>query len=135
MKISNETVANARIFITGYFQQHLSKDYCYHDLFHTCTVVNAVNLFCSSSSVSKAEQKLLLIAAWFHDAGYVKGEKDHELESARIAAEFLEQQGIDETEIAAVKQCILATKYPQKPTNQLEAIICDADLFHLGQHV
>jgi hypothetical protein len=76
----------------------------------------------------------LLVAAWFHDAGYVKGEKDHELESACIAAEFLEQQGIDETEIAAVKQCILATKYPQKPANHLEAILCDADLFHLGEN-
>src|SRR5690606_23499712 len=32
----------------------------------------------------------------------------------------------------AVKSCILATRLPQSPSNLLEEIVCDADLFHLG---
>ena len=34
--------------------------------------------------------------------------------------------------IKKVTGCIIATRMPQNPTNNIEQIICDADLFHLG---
>ena len=38
----------------------------------------------------------------------------------------------DSLKIEKVINCILSTKMPQKPSNTLEEIICDADLFHLA---
>lgn len=49
-----------------------------------------------------------------------------------MAAAFLTGTGVDAGAIQSVKGCILATQIPQKPTNLLEDIVCDADLFHLG---
>jgi hypothetical protein len=40
---------------------------------------------------------------------------------------------VDEASIEQVKGCILATQMPQRPTNLLEQIVCDGDLFHLGK--
>ena len=34
--------------------------------------------------------------------------------------------------IISIKNCILATRIPQRPTNLLEEIVCDADLYHFG---
>lgn len=75
----------------------------------------------------------LYIAAWFHDTGYCAGQaKDHETMSVQLATEFLTSQGADVTLINKVTGCINATRMPQSPTNLIEEIICDADLFHLG---
>ena len=50
-----------------------------------------------------------------------------------MALEFLKTINIDSDTREQVAQAILSTKMPQKPTNQLENIICDGDLFHLGK--
>ena len=56
----------------------------------------------------------------------------HEEESQKIAAEFLRKQNAPQSLIDKVKGCIIATRMPQSPSNLIEQIICDADLFHLG---
>jgi hypothetical protein len=40
--------------------------------------------------------------------------------------------GVDEETTTAVKNCIIATRIPQRPANLLEEIVCDADLYHFG---
>ncbi|HLG39180.1 MAG TPA: Pycsar system effector family protein, partial [Chitinophagaceae bacterium] len=40
---------------------------------------------------------------------------------------------VDDDHIRQVKNCILATKYPQNPSSLLEQVICDADMIHLGK--
>jgi hypothetical protein len=49
-----------------------------------------------------------------------------------MAAEFLRSEEVDEDVIAEVEGCILATVWPQNPTNFLQQVVCDADLFHFG---
>ncbi len=72
-------------------------------------------------------------AAWFHDTGYSSGvAKYHETESQRIATEFLQDHNVSEDVIAKVNNCIIATRMPQSPTNTIEQMLCDADLFHLS---
>lgn len=67
-----------------------------------------------------------------HDVGYFKGAYEHEKRGAAQVAEFQKIEGVSNAIIDAVKNCILATKLPQVPKNLLEEIICDADLFYLG---
>ncbi len=74
----------------------------------------------------------LLIAALFHDTGNALSYIGHEGLSAVLARLFLEKQGYCEDKISQVVKCIGATTLPQKPMNQYESILCDADLFHLG---
>lgn len=76
---------------------------------------------------------IVMIAAWFHDTGYLMGQpKVHEENGAAMAREFMNQHQVPETVQQQVVDCIMATKMPQSPHSLLQQIVCDADLFHLG---
>ncbi len=75
---------------------------------------------------------VLLVAAWFHDVGYLKDSLDHEQKSAAIAIDFLEQFDCKAEFLQIIQSLIMATKLPSNPANILEKIICDADLHHLS---
>src|SRR5690606_31734784 len=84
-------------------------------------------------NISDDDKFALMLAVWFHDTGYSEGVPlGHEEKSQSIAEEFLTQHKVEDQIINKVKNCIMATKMPQTPTNDIERIICDADLHHLG---
>ena len=131
MKITNQIVAEAAAFVADLFEKQLKKEFYYHDFFHTFSVVNAAGILSDANAISSPEKRILLIAAWFHDTGYIKNMDAHEKQSAANAEEFLKDRNIDEAEIDLVKACIMATQFPQQPQTILERIICDADMIHV----
>ncbi|MFK7980026.1 MAG: Pycsar system effector family protein [Saprospiraceae bacterium] len=116
-----------------FFEQHIPEKYAYHNLQHTINVVNAVKEICALEEVTAENTELLEIAAWFHDTGYNEGAEGHEQRSADYAAVFLRENNYSATATETIKNCILATKYPQAPNTLFEKILCDADLSHLGK--
>ena len=118
-----------------FFEQHISEKYAYHNLQHTINVVNAVKEICAKEEVGAAATELLEIAAWFHDLGYNEGAEGHEKRGADYAREFLKENDYAEAGITTIRNCILATKYPQVPTTLFQKILCDADLSHLGKDI
>ena len=115
------------------FANRISPDFTYHDLHHTFNVVEAVQELAALEGIGADEIRLLTIAAWFHDTGYDRGRFEHEVRSADYARTFLREQDYPEEQIGVIEACIRATYYPQRPKNKLEALLCDADLSHLGQ--
>ena len=73
------------------------------------------------------------LAIWFHDAVYDTHAKDNEEQSARLAAQFLDEAGIDAALVSAVGSSILATKHTAPPTSPDAALLVDIDLAILGQ--
>ena len=67
-----------------------------------------------------------MIAAWFHNLGFVDEVRRHEERSASIAAKMLAIWGADNKIIKDVLRCIHATKLPQNPKDILSMILCDA---------
>lgn len=104
----------------------------YHNREHTEAVVKAATTIANHYQLSERDFFVVITAAWFHDIGYYSDPSRHEEMGAEQAAAFLQAKGVDDATINAVKGCILATKLPQRPSNLLEQIVCDADLFHLG---
>ncbi|QKZ14976.1 Pycsar system effector family protein [Spirosoma sp. KUDC1026] len=105
----------------------------YHSLAHTRDVVRAAKTLADHYRLSDELYLAVMTAAWFHDTGYVLARPEqHEEKSAEIAAEFLRENTASTALIEKVQQCILATRMPQSPIDLPEEIICDADLFHLG---
>ena len=119
-------------FVAGFIAENFSEKICYHNIDHALEVVEAAEMIGHQCEISDEDMETLLIAAWFHDTGYYLGCQDHEEASAKIARKFLQSHHIDKDIIKQVSNCILSTKLPQQPTNLLEEIICDADLFHLS---
>ncbi len=119
-------------YVRGIFTEKFSEKIYYHNIDHTLDVVAATEIIGRECDLSPDDLEKVMIAAWFHDIGYYLGQKNHEEASADIASDFLKKEGVKDQAIEQIRNCILATKIPQSPKNQLEKILCDADLYHLS---
>jgi predicted metal-dependent HD superfamily phosphohydrolase len=116
-----------------FFSIHESTPLLFHNRIHTQKVVSHASEIARHYQLNDRDFFIVLTAAWFHDAGYyLNGGTQHEMAGANMAAEFLKQLEVDDATITAVQNCIIATMMPQQPSNLLEEIICDADLYHFG---
>lgn len=123
----------AQQFAINFIQQNKTEAHCFHDTAHTDDVVRATQEMAAHYGLDEQDRFVVACAAYFHDLGYCTGgTARHEIRSADLALEFLQNEGISIDLQQKVKGCILATQMPQSPTNLLEEIVCDADLFHLG---
>lgn len=125
-------ITKAEQFVVQLFKDKLSSDYSYHNIDHTLRVVNAVKLLIADEQLSDLEKEALLLAAWFHDTGYVECCKLHEEVGTEISDHFLTENQMQASQIELVKSLIKATAYMYTPQNKLENIIRDADTSHLG---
>lgn len=126
-------IAQAEQFVFNLFKDKLSTAFIYHNFEHTQTVVKAVIELGQAQQISEADLEQLILAAWFHDTGYiVKGCNEHEAESILIATDFLQQQQKGAIYITTVVNYIKATKFDHIPQNDLEKIIKDADFKHFA---
>lgn len=133
MKINQEVVEKAAQFVSQYMAEHLSARFTYHNIHHTTYVVHQTAVLCEALDIGDRKEKLVIIAAWFHDLGYTVQMNEHEKFGADLAQEFLMKHEIDEEDIALVKRAILSTKFPQDPHSKIEKILCDADMLHLKE--
>lgn len=128
-----QLIQNAQALVTDLLQNKLSKSIKFHTLLHTQEVVSACQTLADYYKLGDDDRFALVLAAWFHDTGYTSGDATgHEDRSIELATEFMNQNGINEETRQKVIGCINATRLPQSPTSQIEQMICDADLFHLG---
>ena len=120
-------------YVKTQYQQHPHPNLVYHNLLHTQQVVQAADQIASHYRLQEQDLMVVMIAAWFHDTGYLMGQsKEHEENGAAMAREFMNSRQIPASVQQQVVDCIMATKMPQSPHNLLQEIVCDADLFHLG---
>ena len=125
-------VQKAENYVFQLFKDKLSSDYIYHNFNHTLRVVNSVKILIEGEKINDEDAELLLIAAWFHDSGYIHGYKNHEDESIKIATEFLKDNGFEDEKIARIARYIKATELTREPEEYLEKVLRDADCSHFG---
>lgn len=119
-------------FIINNLEKDLSPLLFYHNVLHTKDVINAAKYLAEKEKSGEDETLLLLTASLFHDAGFIKGNDNHEALSCETAKEILPGFDYNKEQIENICRLIMVTKLPQKPIDHLEEIICDADLFYLG---
>ncbi len=125
-------VEEAKAYASQILNDQIEKKFIYHDHYHTSRVVESAKMIGRESGLGEEEIEMLTLAAWFHDTGYKNGCDNHELSSAQLARAFLTERDYPENKIQKIEGCIMATKMPQKPTNLMEEVLCDADLHHLA---
>ncbi|MFV8322944.1 Pycsar system effector family protein [Flavobacterium sp. LS2R12] len=124
-------IEQAENFVSKLLKDKLSNSYTYHNFNHTFDVVAAVSTLADSENISSSDKEILLIAAWFHDTGYIKGCSNHEDSSIVIASDFLLENGKSTDYIEKVAVLIKATKKEYIPQTLSEKIIKDADYYHI----
>jgi HD superfamily phosphodiesterase len=128
----NDLLAIVEKYTSNLLRSQLPDTFVYHNLGHTQRVVNNANELINGENVSGADAENLLIAAWFHDTGYIKDTKNHEKHSVIVASDFLKEHGLETERIKTITDIILATQIGHQPKNLLEQIIQDADCAHFG---
>lgn len=119
--------------ILDQLQRNLPSNLYYHNLKHTINVLYIVEEFAREEGVDEEEMLCLKCAALFHDAGFMVSYDNNEEIGAKMAAQTMQKYKFSETQIETVKRLIMATKMPPKPKDQLEKIMCDADLDYIGR--
>ncbi|GAB3193977.1 putative metal-dependent HD superfamily phosphohydrolase [Pontibacter aydingkolensis] len=130
---NQDIVKQASEFIFKLFKERLSKKLVYHNYKHTYeTAAEAENLG-KLSDLPEDELQDLILAAWFHDTGYIETYADHEEESVKIATAWLQEQGYPEERIERICRIILSTEHSRQPEGQLEELLVDADMSNIGK--
>lgn len=124
-------IDQAQDFVFNLLKDKLSVLYTYHNFNHTLGVVDAVNTLSDSENLNPSDKEIILIAAWFHDTGYINGCANHEDLSSAIAADFLKEKEKSDDYIKKVSSLIKATRKDSVPQTLFEKIIKDADYYHL----
>ena len=119
-------------FILDLLMYHLPVNYEFHNYKHTMYVQEKAVEIGKQENCNVEELELLSIAALWHDIGYINIYDNHEEESCRLAQKYLPKYGVNDNDISKICGMIRATKIPQLPQNNLEAILADADLEYLA---
>lgn len=131
--MNNKIIIKAEDYVLTLLESKSINNHVYHDVGHTKEVVESAGIIGKASGLSNTDLEMVLLAACFHDVGYLDKIEGHEEASTKYAQDFLEKEKYDPVKIEKIKKCILSTKVPQQPGNLLEEVLCDADLAHLGK--
>lgn len=127
-----DLIEQAEDFVCKLLKDKLSNSFIYHNVKHTKDVVNAVEVLCEKESLNQIDKELVVLAAWFHDTGYINGCENHELSSVAIVIDFLRSKAKSNEYIEKVSSLIKATIFDYSPKTILEKIIRDADYSHFA---
>ena len=79
-----------------YLQRDEIKKLQYHNESHTLDVLREAALFAVNDGLSERKLTLLMVAAAWHDVGFVEARDGHEMVSARIFEEEFKQHSFPE---------------------------------------
>ncbi|WP_454803297.1 YitT family protein [Mucilaginibacter phyllosphaerae] len=120
-------------YILDRLRNELPKHFYYHNIDHTIDIYHSAAAIAKQENIDEDHTRLLLVAALYHDSGYLTRIDNHEQASADITRGALPKFGYSAADIEHICELIMATQLPQQPKNKLEEIICDADLDYLGR--
>jgi len=121
-------IKQAKSALLELFNQQQPSHLLYHSYQHSIEVAETCLLIAQNETLTPQERENLLIAAYFHDIGYLMGYQNHENSSKKFAQQWLEAQHFPQEGIHQILACIEATRFGHNPQNLLEQIIADADI-------
>ncbi len=124
-------------------RQNVSSKFCYHSEHHTLDVIREALRFGLEDDLTHTELHSLVVAAAWHDVGFMFERENHEELSVRElckANETLSESALTEEQINLISKLILDTRLyktddgvVQIPTTELSKYLLDADLSNLGR--
>lgn len=135
MQEESTLIKEASAYVFELLKEKLSKKMVYHNYRHTLDTVTEAAALGQLSELPPDELEDLVLAAWFHDVGYVNAYQGHEAESNRMATEWLLARSHPQERIARINGCIAATQAGVKPQGLLQELLVDADMSNIGKPV
>ncbi|GAB2856915.1 Pycsar system effector family protein [Hymenobacter ruber] len=126
-------VKEAQAYITDLFGKELPAKLTYHTLGHTEAVVKECRALAPAAQLSDEDTENLLLAAWFHDAGYIDVYDGHEFRSMERAGAWLSEHGLPKARIELIQELIKTTHRDSPPETELQKLLSDADMSNLAR--
>ncbi len=126
-------IKKSKKYVEDFFNKNLPPEYLYHNFTHTIDVFNNCVEIAEPYNMAENEKEILLLAALFHDTGFINKYEGHEEESAEIAEDYLTGEKYPQDKISEVKKLIISTKKDIAPSDLCEEILHDADIAHIGK--
>jgi predicted metal-dependent HD superfamily phosphohydrolase len=123
----------AKAFILARLRHGLPESRTYHSFEHTLDVYASAITIGEEEGIVGDDMELLKTAALFHDSGYLLDASHHESGSCVLVREHLPRFGYDAGQVEMVCRMIMCTEVPQRPSDAMSAVLCDADLDYLGR--
>ncbi len=119
-------------FMINKLESGLPAYITYHDVNHTKFVIQSSEMVAKAENITGDDLLLIKTAALFHDSGFLQSHQDHEMLGCRLAQKYLPEYNYTEAQIDSICRMIMSTKLPQSATEKFSQILCDADLYYLG---
>ncbi|MGI4887336.1 MAG: Pycsar system effector family protein [Janthinobacterium lividum] len=126
-------VEAAQAAVVPLLETQLAPALTYHTLRHTTTVVKEARALAAAADLGPADTEALLVAAWWHDTGYLDVYDGHEYRSMERAAAWLAAQGVPAERSALVQSLIRATHRDEVAETELQQLLVDADMSNLAR--
>jgi predicted metal-dependent HD superfamily phosphohydrolase len=133
MSNKEDLIQQTAKYVQSFFLDNSPGIHLFHNYNHTKEVVASAQKIAAEAGLSTQEKQQLLLAAWFHLAGYATNSENPRQESAALARQFLTVQSFDEEEIDIVENIILSTAQQHTPNTLAEKILHDARHAFLGR--
>jgi HD superfamily phosphodiesterase len=125
-------IRKLKSFISNKIDAEIPKDLTYHGLHHILAVLASCNQYIIRYKIKSKDAYILRTAALVHDIGIIESYSQHEEKGKEFISKELPSWGYTSNDIKQICGLLDATRLPQKPTNLLEQILCDADLDYIG---
>jgi len=125
-------VQQAQAYVEPLLTSGLDPRLTYHTLTHTAYVVKQAHALADAAALPPAQAEELLLAAWFHDTGYLDTYDGHEYQSLARAEAWLREQRVAPARIEVIKNLIRATHRDEPANTELEKMLVDADMSNLA---
>ena len=126
-------VKEAQAYVTELLTKELSTKLTYHSLRHTEAVAKECRALAPAAALSPDDTEALLLAAWFHDVGYLDVYDGHEFRSMERAGAWLAEHNIEAGRVQLIKDLIKATHRDSVSETELQKLLVDADMSNLAR--
>jgi Family of unknown function (DUF5706) len=123
--VSNILSAAGQQVLNIYNQQYDTR-YLYHSYERTVGIVGKAEEFAKALSVNEPSKEAILLAAWFHETGYLIDATERVAKSMDLARDFLSAKGYPADKLHKVLACINSTGETVNPISIEEQILNDA---------
>ena len=139
LRLELQALPESMTRILATLKQELHSSLDYHNVEHTLDVLEQVLCLADLAQLPERERELLVVAAMYHDAGFLHQKALNEPIGAELAAKAMSTTGgYTKREIKTVKHMILDTTLlmddcAQISNTELSPYLLDADLSNLGR--
>ncbi len=123
----------AQEYVAPLLEAQLPATLTYHTLRHTAGVAKEARALAAAAGLAPPDTEALLVAAWFHDTGYLDVYDGHEYRSMARADAWLATHNVPADRRQLVQDLIRTTHRDEPPATELQKLLADADMSNLAR--